>query len=154
MDQAGKAFNSAMKYSSTHSRAACMAVWGSGTRHFRSIMKFAGVGSIGTSLHFAVLYVLVGVMSPVIASTLGATAGCLLNYTLSRKLVFQDRKELSFPLPKFVAVAALNIGLNAALMWALIPHAPVFVSQLLATGTVFLSGYTMNNLWSFREYQA
>ena len=154
MDRTGKIFNSAMKYSTTHSRAACMAVWGTTTHHFGTVMRFAGVGSIGTSLHFAVLYVLVGVMSPVIASTLGATAGCLLNYTLSRKLVFQDRKDLLFPLPKFVAVAALNIGLNAALMWALIPHAPVFVSQLLATGTVFLSGYTINSLWSFREYQA
>jgi putative flippase GtrA len=118
------------------------------------LARYAGVGTIGTIIHFTVLSLLSNSIDPVVASTVGAIAGCLVNYRLSRSFVFETRRNTQSTFAKFIIVTIASIGLNAAAMTAFLPHWPILISQLLATGLVLLSGHAMNNLWTFREYHA
>lgn len=122
-------------------------------RYLFSIMRYAGVGVIGTLFHFIVLYSLLNYFNPVIASTTGAVVGCIVNFYLANSYVFAGRNSrLAFP--KFVTVAIGGIAINAAVIAALTPYWPVFISQVFTTGTIFITGYVVNNAWSFSEHHA
>ena len=115
------------------------------------LVVYAGAGSLGTAAHFAALYAAFAVMGAVVASTLGAIIGCLVNFSLSRHIVFRDRQPLGRTLPRFVAVAISAVALNAAVLNALITSLPLFLSQVLSTMVVFLFTFVLNNGWTFSE---
>ncbi len=126
------------------------------SRHFRLdqaklLVVYAGAGSLGTAAHFAVLYAALAVMGAVAASTLGAILGCLVNFSLSRHIVFHDRQPLRRTLPRFAAVATFAVALNAAMLKALIAGLPLFPSQVLSTMVVFLFTFVFNKGWTFGE---
>ena len=112
---------------------------------------YGAAGAVGTACHFAVLLVTVHVLGPVLASTLGAILGCIVNYVLSRQLVFASTTSYARSFPRFVSVAILGIAVNAAIMAAFVDTLPLLLSQALATSTVLLLGYTLNNRWTFDE---
>lgn len=123
-------------------------------RYLCVIMRYAGVGIIGTVVHFLILLLLVDFTTPVVASTVGAIAGCITNFQLVRNYVFTARAKQLLVFPKFATVAIGGIGLNAAIMLALNPLLPVIVCQVAAIGIVFVTGFLLNNCWSFGEYRA
>ena len=122
-------------------------------RYLLLITRYAGVGIIGTICHYFLLFFLIAAMNPVAASTIGAVAGCIVNFYLARCYVFDDRNHTPFAFPKFAAVAAGGVGINALVMYLLTPVLTVIVSQLIATATVLITGFVSNNIWSFREYR-
>ena len=65
-------------------------------RYLNVFLRYAGIGIIGTTAHFAVLFLMVGLTTPVVASTLGAITGCVTNFRLSRSYVFTAHPVLSF----------------------------------------------------------
>lgn len=117
-----------------------------------TFMRYAGIGVIGTLVHFLILVWLLDFTTPVIASTVGAIAGGITNFQLVRAYVFAIRPDRPFAFPKFATVAIGGIALNAAIMAALSPLFPVLVSQAVATGTVLVAGFSLNRVWSFGEY--
>jgi putative flippase GtrA len=114
------------------------------------LLRYAIVGGTGTSLHYGLMYLLLGSLTPVVASTIGAVAGLVCNYTLARAWVFADRESLSFPFVKFVLVALSGVGVNAAILSLAVLSMPVWTAQVCATICTFFAGFTLNNLWSFR----
>ena len=52
------------------------------------LIAYAGVGLVGTGTHFMVLFAAVDFVGPVIASSLGAIVGGIINYYLARDFVF------------------------------------------------------------------
>lgn len=114
-----------------------------------ALLRYALAGAAGTILHYAVLVALLPILTPVVASTVGAIAGLIVNFQLAHKWVFQGRDGLRYPFVKFVIVAFAGIGVNAAILSLMILYLPVMAAQLVATACVFLVGYVLNDLWSF-----
>jgi len=115
--------------------------------------RYAGAGAIGTAAHYTVLVVLVQAASigVVAASTAGAIAGAAINYLLNHRFTFASQESHGRALPRFAAVAAGGIALNALVvagMLALVgPH--YLVAQVAATLAVLLAGYLANRAWTF-----
>jgi putative flippase GtrA len=116
-------------------------------------MRYAGAGAIGTALQFAVLIVLVQVagMGAVVASTLGAVAGAVLNYGLNHQFTFASDRSHGHALPRFALVSGAGIALNAVVVAAMLafvtPH--YLVAQVVATGAVLVGGFIANRAWTF-----
>src|SRR5690348_4015177 len=102
--------------------------------------RFAGVGAIGTGLHYAVYVLLVRwhLVDAVLASATGFTAGALLNYTMSATVVFRGARAHRQALWRFFTVAAVGLGLNSAMVAAATLSFGVhyFLAQMTATGVV------------------
>ena len=120
---------------------------------FPQFVRYGGAGAVGTAAHFAVLAVLVQLAgaSPVGASTAGAIVGAIINYALNYRFTFASRRAHHVALPRFVAIAAMGIVLNAVVLWAALafvrPH--YLVAQVAATGAVLVAGFFANRKWTF-----
>jgi len=117
-------------------------------------VRFGAVGLIGTACHYTVLISLVqGLHSrPVAASTLGAIVGALVNYILNRRLTFASDRPHREALPRFMAVAIVGFGLNAAIMALLIYWSLHYIlAQVIATSAVLLLTFGANRWWTFRR---
>jgi len=122
-------------------------------RYRTTFLRYAGIGIIGTMVHFLTLFLLVGLTTPVVASSLGAIAGCITNFRLSRLYVFTVHPGQSLVFPKFATVATGSIALNAAIMSILTPFLPLIVCQSISTGSVLVTGFFLNSIWSFGEFR-
>lgn len=119
----------------------------------REFLRYAGAGVVGTAAHYALLFVLVQFAGahPIAASTAGATLGALVNYALNHRYTFASDKAHHVSLPRYAAVAAAGIALNAIVLAALLAPGALhyLVAQVVATGAVFVAGYLVNRRWTF-----
>lgn len=114
-----------------------------------SIVAYGAAGLVGTTVHFAVLFATVGFAGPVLASTLGALCGCVVNYFLARHVVFANAQAREGSFRRFVTVAVIGVAINAAVIRVLVDAAPLALYQAIASASVFLIGYTLNRYWTF-----
>ena len=119
---------------------------------FVKFVSFALVGTLGTLVHYSVLYVLVESQgyNPVTASGCGAMAGLIVNYVLNFKLTFNSSQSHVKTFPKFALIALIGMGFNQALMAALTPHFYYFYAQILTTLVVLIWNFLANILWTFK----
>lgn len=116
-------------------------------------LRYAGAGAIGTAVHYAVLVALVQGLQAgaVVASTIGAMVGAGINYALNHRFTFASDASHRRALPRFAAVAAAGIALNALVMAGVLalagPH--YLVAQVAATLAVLAAGYFANRAWTF-----
>ena len=118
----------------------------------RQFLRYATAGAVGTLVQYATLVLLVQTQSAgaVVASTLGAIAGALVNYTLNHRFTFASRRPHGQALPRFAAVAVAGIALNALVVAMLVnAGAHYLVAQVAATAAVLLAGYLANRAWTF-----
>lgn len=125
-----------------------------GSPYLKTFIRYAGVGIIGTTVHYLVMLLLIGIAATVFVSTIGAIAGCVVNFHLARRYVFARREQNGWAFRKFVTVAIAGVVLNSALMILLVPHLPAFFAQVICTGAVFLAAFFANDRWSFVERPA
>ena len=116
-------------------------------------LRYAGAGAVGTAVHYSTLIALVqaGIATPVVGSTLGATGGALVNYALNHRYTFGSRRAHVQALPRFAAVAAAGIVLNAAVLAALLAvfSSHYLLAQVVATLAVLAFGFVANRRWTF-----
>jgi len=123
------------------------------SRPVPQFVRYAGAGAIGTAFHYAVLIALVQLarFDAVVASTAGAVAGAVVNYTLNHRFTFASEKPHTRALPRFALVAAAGVALNAAVMTSVLylagPH--YLLAQVAATGAVLAAGFLANRAWTF-----
>lgn len=117
----------------------------------RRFASYTALGTVGTALHFTVLFSTIGFLDPPVASTLGAVAGCVVNYLLARHIVFATGAPGSRAFPRFVAVAGIGILLNAGIMRSLVDTLPVALCQAVASLVIVLLGYCVNRHWTFND---
>jgi putative flippase GtrA len=116
-------------------------------------VRYGGAGAIGTAAHFVTLVALVQLAGagPVGASTVGAIVGAIINYALNYRFTFASRRAHHVALPRFGAIAAAGIVLNAAVLSAVLAlaHPHYLVAQIVATGAVLIAGFLANRKWTF-----
>jgi putative flippase GtrA len=124
-----------------------------GLRLLPIFVRFTGAGAIGTAAHYMVLVGLVSGFGSTGfgASVAGSIVGALINYAISYFWVFRSRQGHRYAFPRFFAVAALGLAVNAAVMYLLTSAASVhfLVAQLVATAFVLLVGFLLNAKWTF-----
>jgi putative flippase GtrA len=116
-------------------------------------IRYAGVGAVGTAVQYVLLVVFVHAvgMGAVAASTLGAIAGALVNYSINHRLTFASDKAHWQALPRFAVVAVAGIALNAIVLAAMLAFVTPYylVAQVAATGAVLVAGFVANRAWTF-----
>jgi putative flippase GtrA len=143
-------------------------------------LKFCVVGTIGTTLDFAVFNLLHNVMGvhQVPANTLSITTAIVNNYTWSRFWVYPETKgqQGGRKFAQFVVVSVIAWALNTGILWSVdhwllgetgllaslvapaaralgVEHG-VFSSngaKVIATGIVLFWNFFANRLWTFRD---
>jgi putative flippase GtrA len=139
-------------------RAAATREATSGARHpAAQFLDFAVVGAVGTAAHFATLILLVqsaGWM-PAVATTAGFLVGALVNYGLNYHLTFQSQARHAVAMPRFLAIAALSMLLNVAIVWVLVHWNSVhyLLGQVVATSVVLVVNFVANRALTFAAPQ-
>jgi putative flippase GtrA len=115
--------------------------------------RYSLVGAIGTAVQYAILISLVraGLAPAIVASSVGAIAGALVNYYLNSRWTFASTRAHEQALPRFAAIALAGIGLNAIVMAGMLTYvgAHYLVAQFVATGVVLVAGFVANRTWTF-----
>jgi putative flippase GtrA len=115
--------------------------------------RFAAVGGAATAFQYIVLVAGVRELSlaPVAASAIGFALSSVLNYYLNYRMTFRSSRSHVTALPRFLLIAAIGLGANSLVMWALTKAALLgyMQSQLVATTLVLLWNYTANRKWTF-----
>lgn len=115
-------------------------------------LRYASAGAVGTLAQYATLVALVQAQwtGAVVASTIGAILGALVNYVLNHRFTFASGRTHAHALPRFAAVAVMGILLNAAVVAILVQaNVHYLVAQVVATGAVLVGGYLANRAWTF-----
>ena len=117
------------------------------------MLRYAGAGAVGTAAHYALLIGLVQLagLGAVVASSIGAVVGALVNYRLNHRFTFQSDKAHGHALPRFALVAVASIALNAIVLSGLLAYVTpnYLAAQVIATVVVMVAGYAVNRAWTF-----
>ena len=117
----------------------------------RQMLSYGLIGMAATSAHYTVMAFAYGRgLTPVTASTAGATFGAVVAYLANRKWTFAVRHSRARML-RFLAVAAMGILFNGLLFqafqyWLI---SSIIGAQLLTTLLVFVATFYLNLKWSF-----
>jgi putative flippase GtrA len=120
----------------------------------REFVTFAGVGVIGTAVHYLALVALVqgfGV-APIPASVVGFILGAFTNYVLNYRITFLSTKKHSEAMMKFYLVALAGLTLNTLVMafairWLAFHY---LLAQASATAVTLMFNFCGNRYWTFR----
>lgn len=114
---------------------------------------FVVVGCAAAVGHYGVLIALseLAAAPPVLASAAGFLVGGVISYLLNYGHVFRSEQEHLPTATKFVAVAAVGLCLNSAIMWGLAQRLGLHYlpAQLAATALVMLWSFGANRYWTF-----
>ncbi|WP_373501479.1 GtrA family protein [Desulfococcus sp.] len=119
----------------------------------RQIIGYGMVGLVGTLAHYTVLAMGVefDLMSPTAATSLGFVVGAVINHILNHIWVFKSKQMLRQTAFQFYGVALGGFFLNLGVFYTLseIAGLQYLISQVIATGAVFLSTFMLNRIWTF-----
>jgi putative flippase GtrA len=143
-------------------------------------LKFCVVGTIGTAIYFALLNLLYNVLGlhQVLSAVVSNSAAVVNNYTWSRFWVYPETRHQhgARKFGQFVAVSAIAVGLNTAILWVtdhwflgergllgeLVAPMAVWLGMkhsvlssngaaVIATGIVLFWNFFANRMWTFRD---
>lgn len=119
-------------------------------------LRFAAAGAVGTGCHYLVLIALTAGLgiAPGRAAACGALVGAIVNYLLSRNLIFRSERRHAEALPRFAAMAAFGAVLNGLIVGGLARIGVHFLAaQLCATLLVLVLNYVMSKKWIFPSHK-
>jgi putative flippase GtrA len=124
----------------------------------KRFLIYAAVGATGTACQYAVLVLLVqgGLARPVLASSLGACVGAIVNYALNYRITFKSRAGILQTAARFGSIAIAGIALNAILMHVMTVTFAFnyLLAQAFSTALVLVLTYSANLLWTFGSKRA
>ena len=119
------------------------------------MFSFASVGAAWTAAHYVLLIVLVEQVGidAVWASTGSFIVGAAVNYVLNYRFTFRSKQPHRETAYKFFVIAMIGMLLNGAIMHVAINYLNwhYLLSQIVATGLVFIWNFFANRHWTFRE---
>lgn len=119
------------------------------------ILKYIIVGGLGTVCHYVIMVVAAELLLfPLwLSTTIGFTAGAIVNYILNYAFTFKSQKKHIETAPKFFIIGFLGMLLNVLGLLFLIKlsffEKYYMVAQLIATIVVTFSTFTLNKYWTF-----
>lgn len=119
----------------------------------RQLVRFVAVGAVATVVHYTILIALVelGGAAPVLSTTAGYAAGTVVSYILNRRYTFKSNAPHLASFPKFVALNAVGMLLNGAIVAALISFGVWYLlAQVIATGLVLIWNFLGARFFAFR----
>lgn len=112
------------------------------------IRRYIVTGAAGTAVHFALLLLLAHAFGALLASTIGATAGAVVNYLLLKGWVFSDRTARPI---NYVAMCLLSIAFNMLLMAAVSSFGVgALPAQIFSSGLVMIVNFAVSQKWVFK----
>jgi len=124
--------------------------------NFKRFAIYVAVGAAGTTCQYAILVGLVqtGLARPVLASSLGACVGAVVNYGLNYRITFNSHAGIARSASRFALISLASLGLNAALMHLMTVRFSFnyVLAQLPSTALVLALAYSANLLWSFKSH--
>jgi putative flippase GtrA len=117
----------------------------------RQFARYAGVGIIGTAIHFAIYIALVtSGFAIVISSAAGFIVSALSNYWLNYHYTFTSEQPHHLALRKFFSVALIGLALNTLIMFILDKlHWHYILAQVVAAIMVLAWNFAANRRWTF-----
>jgi putative flippase GtrA len=116
-------------------------------------LRFCAVGLLATALHYAVLFALARGLDvlPELATSVGFVLSTALNYLLNRRYTFRSRRRHQSALPRFLAVVALGVLLNALVLSVCyrVFGLGLLASQVIATLVVLVWNFLGHRHWVF-----
>ena len=115
--------------------------------------RYAISGGVAVASRFVVLIVLVEAWSirPIFASFVGFLVSIAINYSLQYYWTFRSDREHSSALPRYIAVTFTMAVVNLLVFWVcnekLMIH--YVLSQIIATGIVFVFNFAINSIYTF-----
>ena len=111
-------------------------------------------GGIATTVHYAVLVVLVELLGFAggLSASIGALCGAAIAYCVNRRVTFPGSPARhAQALPRFMAIALLGALLNGVLVWLGVNMLAWHYLAAQALATVLVMGLTfrINRLWTF-----
>lgn len=118
----------------------------------KKIINFGFVGIIATAVDYLLLWILKEYLNidVMIASTISFSCSLILNYVLSMRFVFTDKREMSSnkQFSIFLVTALIGLGLNQLIMYALVEKLGVYYlfAKVVATGVVLVWNFISRHL--------
>lgn len=109
-------------------------------------------GVIATAAHYVVMWFALRLqLWPVLATTIGFTAGATTRFFFSYFHIFEPERDVIRALPHFVMALGLQMMLNAALLTLFLAlNLSVWPAQVLATGTTVVTNFLIYKFWVFK----
>lgn len=121
----------------------------------KSFIQYTGVGALATVAHYAVFLALMNATpAPAwLATLIAASIGAVLAYLLNYHYTFASDAEHAEVMPKFLAVAALSVIMQTAIVAVLNQHWHLhyLLAQLVATGFGLVFTFLINRFWTFHD---
>ena len=115
-------------------------------RIYLPLIKFGGSSIICGLIDFILLLILQSITANLLLSVVAAReCSSITNYTLNRRLVFKNNKNISTSAPKYFSLVILIIGFNYMLMAALTRFLllPIMVAKIITEIVLFYISYTI-----------
>ncbi|MCR4281293.1 MAG: GtrA family protein [Candidatus Kaiserbacteria bacterium] len=126
-------------------------------RKHQQIFRYLIAGGLAFAVNIIVLYVLTDVLHVYyLFSTVAAfLVSFLVSFTLQKFWTFQDnsRDQLHLQLPLYLTMQVVNLGLNTALMYALVEYLHIWyiLSQTIITTILAVIVYIINKKYIFKQ---
>ena len=128
-------------------------------------LKFAAIGGLGALINTAILWTAneVFFVYYLWAAVLAFSAAVTSNYVLNRLWTYRSKGSVPRQYSQFLIVSVLGLGLNLALLWAIVDQAMpalhlgkdkasvyLVIANLIAIFAVSIFNFIANSLWTFR----
>ena len=125
-------------------------------RHYlASFIRYFISGGTATVIHFGTLILLVEEfkINSTIATTAGFCIAVIFNYLAQFYWTFKPTGSHGRFILRFLGATTFTLGINTGLFWFLTEYEnfPYVISQIFATGVVFLLNFLINRHFTFKS---
>lgn len=116
-------------------------------------VKFVGVGTLATGIHYVLLVLLVelGLSSVVTATTVGYVVSSLFNYGANYYFTFNSKASHISAAVRFYIVASIGLVMNSTVVFLLngVLGSHYLLAQVIATIVVMCWNYLAHKHWTY-----
>lgn len=125
-------------------------------RYIASFIRYFISGGMAALLHFAILILLVErfKIDPTISTAAGFCLAVTFNYLAQYYWTFKPTGSHKRFIFRFLMVTIITFFINTGLFWFLTEYQkfPYILSQVFATGSVFLINFIINRHFTFKSH--
>ena len=127
-------------------------------RYLASFIRYFVSGGTAMLIHFGTLILLVEQFKiiPIVATSVGFCLAVIFNYLAQYYWTFKPTGSHKRFILRFLGVTIITLNINTGLFWFLteFQNLPYIVSQVFATGAVFLLNFVINRHFTFKSHPA